>query len=184
MTVPSATISLHIRCILKALTYIRGLNKPLIPAFIRSRVYHYRGIVHLLLDNDSAAFQDFDLASRLRPDDDGLRRHRDIIQCKLATGSRAYSVLRTMAVESLPYLPLMLPEPVYRPSEYIANERYLLRKLNYNGDMLSQIPEKKPADIERMEKVFKALQAKRLRRLAKGGDEKTIVGAGGCLSHF
>ncbi len=54
--------------------------------------------------------------------------------------------------------PMAIPEPVYTPSQFIAGERYLLRKFNYQGDMLIHITEKAPADVKEMEKLFKGLK--------------------------
>ncbi|KAL8907167.1 MAG: hypothetical protein Q9207_001589 [Kuettlingeria erythrocarpa] len=53
---------------------------------------------------------------------------------------------------------MVIPKPVYSPSQFIAGERYLLRKFNYKGDMLLHIEEKAPADVKEMEKLFKGMK--------------------------
>ncbi|KAI4163802.1 MAG: hypothetical protein LQ342_002575 [Letrouitia transgressa] len=54
--------------------------------------------------------------------------------------------------------PLGVPPPKFLPSAQIENERYLLRRLGYKGDMLTQIPASADADTERMDRVARRYQ--------------------------
>ena len=55
--------------------------------------------------------------------------------------------------------PFEVRAPTFSPSEFIADERYVLRKFGYQGDMLDHIKESTKADRKSMDEVFDALQA-------------------------
>ncbi|KAI4123736.1 MAG: hypothetical protein LQ341_007161 [Variospora aurantia] len=52
-------------------------------------------------------------------------------------------------------------ELLYQLSEYIAQERYLHRKFNYNGDMLLQVRSKSRLILWRWNEIFKTLELQR-----------------------
>lgn len=157
---PSVYDAENAKLLLKQTDILNDMNGPIVTPLGKSKMYHYRGIANAFLGRDDAALQSFRKAIRLDTQNQILRRHIVTIKKRIAATSLAGKLTAgTITADGLQFTEV--PDPSTRRPEYIAGERYLLRKFNYKGDMLPQIEEKKPADIKEMEKMFKNLEVQK-----------------------
>ncbi|KAL8758142.1 MAG: hypothetical protein Q9184_004010, partial [Pyrenodesmia sp. 2 TL-2023] len=139
---------------------VTAMNEPVVTPLARSRLFHYRGIAYAMMGKDGPALDCLRKAIQLEPQNQILRQHMATIKKRMAAKTRAEKVAAgTITANGLK--PMEIPEPVYTPSQFIAGERYLLRKFNYKGDMLLHIEEKAPANIEKMDKLVKDMAKQR-----------------------
>ncbi|KAL8651638.1 MAG: hypothetical protein Q9210_003140 [Variospora velana] len=136
----------------EALTWLEEPHAPPPDIKVQSRINHYK-------------------ASTTDPDNHLLNHHRATakrrVEATLVDGrgearmADGLSTTEKLTADSIPLAWVMYPDlPTYVPSGKIAGERYLLRKLGYEGRMLQQIPEKDgPVDGKELEKTFQRLNA-------------------------
>ncbi|KAL8937225.1 MAG: hypothetical protein Q9216_004534 [Gyalolechia sp. 2 TL-2023] len=132
-----------------------------------SKIHHYRAIAYAILGRDKDAGRSIRKAIRHNhtsirhdPQNQILKYHRGIMKRRIAATSEAEKLaIGTLNADGM--TPIEAPAPFYLPCDTVANERYLLRRLNYNGDLLPFILESSPADIEGMEPVFARLDWQR-----------------------
>ncbi|KAL8825682.1 MAG: hypothetical protein Q9170_007701 [Blastenia crenularia] len=157
---PAYQVAEGLQEIIKQTGAVDDMDGPIVTPLGTSKMYHYRGIAMAALGRDDKALLDFRKAIRLDAQNQILRRHLAIIKKRIGATSPADKLAAgNISVEGLQFMEI--PDPIYAPSEYIAGERYLLRKFNYPGDMLPQITESKPTDIAEWEKTFKSLEAQK-----------------------
>ncbi|KAL8936684.1 MAG: hypothetical protein Q9211_004060 [Gyalolechia sp. 1 TL-2023] len=162
---PDATVQLQ--CAESFLSKTADMNSRITSLIGKSKIYHYRGVASAILGRDKDARR-YILKSvrhnhksiRRDPENQPLRYHRTIIKRRIAATSDAEKVAAgAITVDGLQ--PIPVPDPYYDPSKTIANERYLLRRLNYKGDLLPQIAATRTTNTQRMEKVFQRLNTHR-----------------------
>lgn len=135
-----------------------GLDHPQTTVFglQKSRLYHYRAIGYAEMDNDNAALAELHKALALDPKNDYIRLDIRITLRRLnAVTEEEKSTAGKLTATRLANDPMMCSPPVYLPAPGIANERYLLRRLNYRGDMLMHLPDGELVDQEAVGKSMR-----------------------------
>ena len=140
----------------------------------KSKLIHYRAIALAVTKQSKAALIAFEKAYQIDPTNHEAKRHLHIMRLRLK--GKTSAEITPDRLER----PILLPEKVVLPSQFIAGERYLLKRQGYTGDMLDGIAESKPADLKKMEKAAKShdkpIAAKQ--KSLGGGSSMTWVGAG------
>ncbi|KAL8668339.1 MAG: hypothetical protein Q9168_007026 [Polycauliona sp. 1 TL-2023] len=137
------------------------VDQPSTPAVtkLRSRAHHYRGLIYILSDNDFArALQEFQTAERLVPGDATLESHIRIARQRLGQVTGTPSDITADQIPLEPFTISDQPGNLYAPSDLIATERAILRKLGYKGDLLEHIPASKPVDQSYVDTVEQGLE--------------------------
>lgn len=100
----------------------------------KARLYQYRGIAYSIKENDKLAFTNFRKSFQLDPTNKDCKRDLLITKRRLTAGSiEERFTAGTVQVSLLQDEPMALEQPVFTKSEFINGERYLLRKLGYQG---------------------------------------------------
>ncbi|KAL8828426.1 MAG: hypothetical protein Q9170_006607 [Blastenia crenularia] len=125
---------------------------------------HYKCISKFLEGDDVVAFADLRIAAQLDIDN-GLLAHLMNIMWKRTEVATATLSLTAgwMSAVDLGFEILLVSDPMVYPSENIASERYVLRKLGYKGNMLPLIAEKKAIDIKTVDKILYNLKKQKER---------------------
>ncbi|KAL8995775.1 MAG: hypothetical protein Q9169_004563 [Polycauliona sp. 2 TL-2023] len=129
---------------------------------LRGISHHYRGMIHILMDgNLVSAVEEFEAAKFWAPGNALLDDHIRMTMQSLRQDIHASSLVDLITVDQLPFTINRLsdqPGDEYAPSDLIATERAILRKLRYKGDLLMHIPTKKPVNQNDVDSVEEALQ--------------------------
>ncbi|KAL9043876.1 MAG: hypothetical protein Q9214_002951 [Letrouitia sp. 1 TL-2023] len=114
------------------------------------RQHCYRALAYAIVGRRGEAVSHFQAALTMDPGNDFILNDMKWIKY-------GNSVDRIMG-NWLSNEPLGVPPRKFLPSAEIENERYLLRRLGYKGDMLTKIPGSHEADTERMGRIARRYQ--------------------------
>ena len=147
----------------------------------KSRLYHYRGIALSLKNNDKSAFNHLQIAFQVDPLNEFIKHDVSIAKGRYTARTAASKAAAGVIDPSrLPNGPLELEPPTYTKSEFINEERYLLRQYGYQGDMLEHIEGTKPVDMEEMDRIQRLFSQQMAQaKLQKAGTPIIWIGGGG-----
>ena len=138
----------------------------------KRKLLHYRAIGLSQIDQPRKArpyqaLEILDRAINLGSPYSTLEEDRAMMHRYLDRPSGSALILTPLGFRDLFGGPVTLKTPARISSTSIASERYLLKRLGYEGDLLEHIQESAPADVENMERL--ALQVEKQMAEAPAG---------------
>ncbi|KAI4187195.1 MAG: hypothetical protein L6R41_002963 [Letrouitia leprolyta] len=126
----------------------------------KSNLYMCQGFAYEALGQYYEARLHFFESIRKDPSNHLARYYHKMTDNQLALNSISEDlVARTFVIGDTP--PIRAPLPFYTSSEAISDERYLLQRLSYKGDLLPQISGSRRANTRTMDALLKDLDTRR-----------------------
>lgn len=149
------------RSVLKETTFVLDGHSLLTSLMGKDKIYHCKGIAHAVLGQHEDARQYFLKSMICSPHVHQQRKdHLRIMENLIAAHAEDKDPLAwAYFTDDLPLF--KAPDPIYYASETISNERYVLERLDYKGDLLPQIAASSPADLMSTERLLDHLNGRR-----------------------
>ena len=145
--------------LLREIDEVRIKNTYKFLPYEKKLLYHFQAYAWAQIGRDTAAYGKLVKAREIDPFDKHIEQDIAITKRRLdAKSDEEKLAAGELNPQQLPNKPVFLPPPTYLPSPKIACERYVLRQLGYQGNLMYQIQASEPVkDPQRLDEYARHL---------------------------